>query len=102
MYTIVLRVLCSVRGGRGEVVSDGGVFWWRGECEGVLSAVWDDLVLLLHTLEEKQVRGAVTAPVSQCPQLTSPPPSLRAGPHREAGQEPHEEHCAGHQHIHRR
>ena len=45
-------------------MSDGGVFWWRGECEGVLSAVWDDLMLLLHTLEEKQVRGSVTAPVS--------------------------------------
>ena len=37
-------------------MSEGGVFWWRSECEGVLSAVWDDLVLLLHTMEEKQVQ----------------------------------------------
>jgi hypothetical protein len=49
------RVLSSVKGGGGEVMSEGGVFWWRRECEVVLSAVWEDVVLVLHTLEEKQL-----------------------------------------------
>lgn len=54
---IPCRVLCSVRGeGGGDVMSEGGVFWWKGEYEDMLSAVWEDLVLLLHTMEEKQVR----------------------------------------------
>lgn len=48
-----------MRGGGGEVVSEGGVFWWREECEGVLRVVWEDLVLLLHTMEEKQVSNHV-------------------------------------------
>ena len=51
------RVLVSVREG-GEVVSEGGVFWWRKENEDLLNAAWQDLVLLLHTMEEKQVGGA--------------------------------------------
>ena len=51
-----LRVLLSVRGGGRELVSEGGVFWWRVKSEGVLGEAWDDLVLLLHTMEEKQVR----------------------------------------------
>lgn len=45
----------------GEVMSEGGVFWWRKECEDVLSAVWEDLVLLLHTMEEKQVRACYSS-----------------------------------------
>lgn len=62
-------VLASVRregggeGGRGEgevvVVVEaeecGGVFWWSVECERDLAPVWDDLVLMLETMEEKQV-----------------------------------------------
>ena len=39
------------------MVSEGGVFWWRAGSEAVLSEVWKDLVLLLHTMEEKQVSG---------------------------------------------
>ena len=53
--TFCHRVLLSVRGEGGDVMSEDGVFWWRRECEGVLSAVWEDVVLLLHTMEEKQV-----------------------------------------------
>lgn len=41
--------------GGGDVMSEGGVFWWKREYEDVLSTVWEDLVLLLHTMEEKQV-----------------------------------------------
>ena len=33
----------------------GGVFWWKPQSAAVLTAVWEDLVLLLHTMEEKQV-----------------------------------------------
>ena len=49
------RVLSSVRMGGGEVVSVGGVFWWKPQSAAVLTEVWEDLVLLLHTMEEKQV-----------------------------------------------
>lgn len=52
------RVLTSVRGG-GEVVSEGGVFWWSVECDGALRAVWEDLLLILDTMEEKQARHDV-------------------------------------------
>ena len=50
------RVLSSVREGGEEVMSEGGVFWWCSEYEDELCAVWEDVVLVLHTLEEKQVR----------------------------------------------
>lgn len=60
--SVLLRVLCSVRSESvGEVMSEGGVFWWRRDCEDVLSAVWEDLVLLLHTMEEKQVRASYSS-----------------------------------------
>lgn len=58
-------VLVSVRGereeeGRGEeeeaLVADGGVFWWSMEHGKELSSAWDSLVLILETMEEKQVR----------------------------------------------
>lgn len=54
------RVLTSVRGG-GEVVSEGGEFWWSVECDSALGAVWEDLLLILDTMEEKQVRCDVHA-----------------------------------------
>ena len=41
-------------------MSEGGVFWWCSEYEDELCAVWEDVVLVLHTLEEKQVREYVT------------------------------------------
>ena len=49
------RVLGSVRGGGWEMVGEGGVFWWGREWEGELDAVWTDLLLILETMEEKQV-----------------------------------------------
>ena len=60
MYSVwpgstILRVLSSVRGGGKEVMSEGGVFWWCSEYEDELCAVWEDVVLVLHTLEEKQL-----------------------------------------------
>ena len=60
MY-LVQCVLVSVRGGAGGVVSSsreggGGVFWWSPECDKELGAVWDDLILILETMEEKQVK----------------------------------------------
>ena len=39
-----------------EVVSEGGVFWWRCQNDVQLTEVWDDLILLLQTMEEKQVQ----------------------------------------------
>lgn len=39
------------------MVSDDGVFWWKKKNEVILTIVWDDLVLLLHTMEETQVGG---------------------------------------------
>ena len=42
--------------GRGKRVSSGNwVFWWEGASAKQLMAVWNDLVLVLETLEEKQV-----------------------------------------------
>ena len=52
-------------------MSEGGVFWWRRECEVVLSAVWEDVVLVLHTLEEKQVRESVAVRVTLVRETTS-------------------------------
>lgn len=55
MY-LIHSVLDSVRsGGEEEVSSEERVFWWASECKQELEWVWDDLVLVLETLEEKQV-----------------------------------------------
>ena len=43
-------------GGRGERISSGNwVFWWEAVSARRLATVWNDLVLVLETLEEKQV-----------------------------------------------
>ena len=47
-------VLVSV-GEEGGVTSDGGVFWWSVDKESELKKIWSDFMLLLETLEEKQV-----------------------------------------------
>lgn len=39
----------------GAVVSEGWMFWWSTESEEKLAQVWSDLVLVLETMEEKQV-----------------------------------------------
>ena len=54
------RVLVSVKqlasnGKKGAMASGGWVFWWSDSHGRELQASWDDLVLLLETLEEKQV-----------------------------------------------
>lgn len=60
MY-LVQCVLASVRGeeeGGGEVgvlVAKGGVFWWSGKCSKELGSAWDSLMLIIETMEEKQV-----------------------------------------------
>ena len=51
-------VLMSVQGSQLQSVSvttDKWVFWWSEACAGELQKVWDDTVLLLETMEEKQV-----------------------------------------------
>ena len=56
MY-LVNCVLCSVQNGTdGSIVSDGHVFWWDKESMEDLQGVWNDLILVLETMEEKQVR----------------------------------------------
>ena len=45
-------------GGKERVSSGNWVFWWEAESEKQLAAVWNDLVLVLETLEEKQVHIA--------------------------------------------
>ena len=53
---LVRSVLDSVRGGGvEEIYSEESVFWWTPECKQELASVWDDLVLVLETMEEKQV-----------------------------------------------
>ncbi len=54
---LVRSVLASVRELKSNdcVVSDQQVFWWSKDCEALLSKAWDDLVLILETMEEKQV-----------------------------------------------
>ena len=57
---LVQCVLASVRGALGEggwegVATDDGVFWWSGECNRELGTVWDSLMLIIETMEEKQV-----------------------------------------------
>ena len=54
MY-LLHRVLGSVQGGGWEGVGEGEVFWWGREWEGQLDAVCSDLLLILETMEEKQV-----------------------------------------------
>ena len=55
MY-LVRSVLESVeRSSVGSVASAGRVFWWDKDCEKQLRKAWDDLVLVLETMEEKQV-----------------------------------------------
>ena len=44
------------RGGEEVLVAEGGVFWWSSECSKELGSAWDSLVLILETMEEKQVR----------------------------------------------
>ena len=59
MY-LVRSVLESVQGSKaGDVVvtSKKHVFWWSQDCEVTLKKAWDDLVLILETMEEKQVSG---------------------------------------------
>ena len=49
-------VLVSVQKAGGESVSSAShVFWWEKESAQRLQTVWNDLVLVLETLEEKQV-----------------------------------------------
>ena len=43
-------------GGGGSVSSSNWVFWWETGSAKLLMAIWDDLVLVLETLEEKQVQ----------------------------------------------
>lgn len=53
---LVQCVLASVRGAVGEgVATDEGVFWWSEECDRELGTVWDSLMLIIDTMEEKQV-----------------------------------------------
>lgn len=57
---LVQCVLASVRVAVGEggwegVATDKGVFWWSKECDGKLGTVWDSLMLIIETMEEKQV-----------------------------------------------
>lgn len=58
---LVQCVLASVRGKEeeeaGVLVVEGGVFWWSGKCNKKLGSAWDSLMLILETMEEKQVRG---------------------------------------------
>jgi len=50
-------VLVSVEESVGELVSENDVFWWACQYTATLKRVWDDLVLLLETMEEKQVHN---------------------------------------------
>ncbi len=43
-------------GGEVELMSEGWVFWWNVEFNDELETVWSNLVLILETMEEKQVR----------------------------------------------
>lgn len=43
-------------GGGEGVSSSNWVFWWESGSAKQLTAIWDDLVLVLETLEEKQVQ----------------------------------------------
>lgn len=56
---LVHLVLESVRSKGAEegepIVSDTRVFWWSAESNEDLGNLWDDLMLVLETMEEKQV-----------------------------------------------
>ncbi len=52
---LLRRVLKSVQESNAVDMAGQGVFWWREPHAKRLEAVWDDLVLLLETMEEKQV-----------------------------------------------
>jgi len=55
---LVRSVLESVESGSvGSIASSGHVFWWDKDCAKQLKKAWGDLVLILETMEEKQVRG---------------------------------------------
>lgn len=49
-------VLSSMQSSSESIMSDGGVFWWERESVKDLQGVWNDLILVLETMEEKQVR----------------------------------------------
>ena len=61
LHCVLVSVQKVGRGGDGrgeESVSSGNwVFWWAAGSTKRLTAVWNDLVLVLETLEEKQVRS---------------------------------------------
>ncbi len=50
-------VLLSVHNTKSsDLYSENDVFWWAKESTKHLKSVWDDLILVLETMEEKQVR----------------------------------------------
>lgn len=54
--------VASVRGaggGKEGVASGGWVFWWSATSDEALRTVWDDLILILQTMEEKQVKTLI-------------------------------------------
>ena len=55
---LVHCVLMSLQGSQLQGISiatDKWVFWWSEACAGELQKAWDDMVLILETMEEKQV-----------------------------------------------
>ena len=58
-------------GDSGDIVSSSNwIFWWEPGSAKQLLAVWDDLVLVLETLEEKQVQVDVQAVFLPCKEYT--------------------------------
>ena len=68
MYTLK-RILDTIE--KNEVaincdsMSDDVIFWWRPEAKKDVSNVWTDLILLMETLEEKQVCNTADVRVPQ-------------------------------------
>ncbi|XP_019864279.1 PREDICTED: probable methyltransferase TARBP1 [Amphimedon queenslandica] len=62
------------------VTSEGGVFWWNGDKEKELREIWSNLMLLLETLEEKQVH-IVNPVLNRLPSLVSATRTLVDGLH---------------------
>ena len=55
MYLLHCVLVSTQKAGKENVSSSRHVFWWESRFAKQLSAVWNDLVLVLETLEEKQV-----------------------------------------------
>ena len=55
MYLVNCVLLSALDCKTSDICSEGQVFWWAAENTKQLKSVWDDLILVLETMEEKQV-----------------------------------------------